>query len=90
LRRDLPDILEDLVGIGFQVTVITNGTKLRADLLKRFDQPSMALSISLDTLDRIRYLKMGVWRRFLPVVFRILHAEYRVPTLPRTFFQDIR
>lgn len=58
LRRDLPEILEDLVGIGFLITVITNGTKLTADLLKRFDQLSVSLSISLDTLDRARYLQI--------------------------------
>jgi MoaA/NifB/PqqE/SkfB family radical SAM enzyme len=58
LRRDLPEILEDLVGIGFQVTVITNGTKLTADLVRRFDQLSILLSISLDTLNRARYLQI--------------------------------
>lgn len=55
LRRDLSAILEDLAGIGFLITVITNGTKLTADLLQRFDQLSVSLSISLDTLDRARY-----------------------------------
>jgi hypothetical protein len=33
---------------------------------------------------------MGVWRSFLRVLLIILHVEYRLPTLPRTFFQDIR
>ena len=28
LRRDLPEILEDLSAMGFQLTLITNGTKL--------------------------------------------------------------
>jgi MoaA/NifB/PqqE/SkfB family radical SAM enzyme len=58
LRRDLPDILEDLVQIGFVVTVITNGTKLTADLVERLDRLSVSLSISLDTLDRARYLRI--------------------------------
>ncbi|MBH0178236.1 MAG: radical SAM protein, partial [Nitrospira sp.] len=58
VRRDLPEILEDLVGIGFQVTVITNGTKLTTDLVRRFDQLSVSLSISLDTLNRARYLQI--------------------------------
>ncbi|MBH0205705.1 MAG: radical SAM protein [Nitrospira sp.] len=58
LRRDLPEILEDLVRIGFQVTVITNGTKLTADMVRRFDELSISLSISLDTLHRSRYLQI--------------------------------
>jgi MoaA/NifB/PqqE/SkfB family radical SAM enzyme len=58
LRRDLPEILEDLVGIGFQVTVITNGTKLTTDLVRRFDELSISLSVSLDTLNRARYLQI--------------------------------
>ncbi|MGH7411406.1 MAG: radical SAM protein, partial [Candidatus Methylomirabilis sp.] len=55
LRRDLPEILGDLVQIGFHVTLITNGTKLTSDLVQRFDDLSVSMSISLDTLDRIRY-----------------------------------
>lgn len=58
LRRDLPEILEDLVGIGFHVTVITNGTRLTRNLVQQFDQRSVSLSISLDTLDRARYLRI--------------------------------
>jgi MoaA/NifB/PqqE/SkfB family radical SAM enzyme len=55
LRRDLPEILGDLVQIGFHVTLITNGTKLTTDLVQRFDDLSASMSISLDTLDRARY-----------------------------------
>jgi MoaA/NifB/PqqE/SkfB family radical SAM enzyme len=55
LRRDLPDILQDLVEIGFHLTVITNGTKLTPHLVQRFDDLSVSLSISLDTLDRNKY-----------------------------------
>ena len=55
LRRDLPDILEDLVQIGFRATLITNGTRLTADLVRRFETLSIALSVSLDTLDRAKY-----------------------------------
>lgn len=40
--------------------------------------------------DARKFLKMGVWRSFLRVLLIILHVEYRLPTLPRTFFQDIR
>ncbi|MEK9141621.1 MAG: radical SAM protein [Nitrospirota bacterium] len=55
LRRDLPDILQDLVEIGFHLTVITNGTKLTSRLVQQFEDLSVSLSISLDTLDRNRY-----------------------------------
>lgn len=55
LRRDLNGILQDLVEIGFHVTLITNGTKLTSYLVQQFDELSVSLSISLDTLDRIKY-----------------------------------
>ena len=55
LRRDLPAILQDLVEIGFQLTLITNGTKLTSRLVRQFDDLSIAVSISLDTLDRNKY-----------------------------------
>jgi rSAM/selenodomain-associated transferase 2 len=40
--------------------------------------------------DARKFLKMGVWRSFLRVLLIILHVEYRLPVIPRTFFQDIR
>lgn len=55
LRRDLPDILQDLVEIGFHLTLITNGTKLTPHLVRQLDDLSVSLSISLDTLDRKTY-----------------------------------
>ncbi|HWF60621.1 MAG TPA: radical SAM protein [Nitrospira sp.] len=55
LRRDLPDILQNLVEIGFHLTLITNGTKLTPHLVRQFDDLSVSLSISLDTLDRNKY-----------------------------------
>jgi MoaA/NifB/PqqE/SkfB family radical SAM enzyme len=55
LRRDLPDILQNLVEIGFHLTVITNGTKLTSHIVHQFDDLAVSLSISLDTLDRNKY-----------------------------------
>lgn len=55
LRRDLPEILEDLSTIGFQLTLITNGTKLTAQLVERLSRLPVAISVSLDTLDREKY-----------------------------------
>lgn len=40
--------------------------------------------------DARKFLKMGVWKSFVRVLLIILHVEYRLPTLPRVFFQDVR
>ncbi len=40
--------------------------------------------------DSRKFLKMGVWRSFARVLLIILYAEFRLPVLPRAFFQDIR
>lgn len=40
--------------------------------------------------DARKFLHMGVWRSFIRVLLIILHVEYRIPVLPRAFFQDIR
>jgi MoaA/NifB/PqqE/SkfB family radical SAM enzyme len=55
VRRDLPDILEDLESMGFHLTLITNGTKFTAPLIERLQHLNVNISISLDTLNRERY-----------------------------------
>lgn len=55
LRRDLPEILGDLHGLGFYLTLITNGTRLTASLVERLSALKVSLSVSLDSLDRDRY-----------------------------------
>lgn len=35
-------------------------------------------------------LRMGVWKIFLRILLLIPHVEFRLPILPRVFFQDIR
>lgn len=40
--------------------------------------------------DARKFLTMGVWRSFIRVLLIILHVEYRLPVLPRVFFQDVR
>ncbi len=55
LRRDLLEILQDLVEIGFRLTVITNGTRFTPRLVDQLDELAISLSISLDTLDRAKY-----------------------------------
>jgi len=49
----------------------------------------LLLSPSVVT-DARKFLKMGVWRSFLRVLLIILHVEFRLPMLPRAFFQDVR
>jgi MoaA/NifB/PqqE/SkfB family radical SAM enzyme len=55
LRRDLPEILEDLSAIGLHITLITNGTKLTPQLVERLGRLPLSISVSLDTLDREKY-----------------------------------
>jgi len=55
LRRDLPEILEDLSRIGFHLTLITNGTKVTVQLVDRLSRFPLAISVSLDTLNREQY-----------------------------------
>ena len=40
--------------------------------------------------DARKFLQMGVWRSFVRVLLIILHVEFKLPCLPRVFFQDIR
>lgn len=40
--------------------------------------------------DSRKFVTMGVWRSFARVLMIILHAQFRLPLLPRAFFQDIR
>jgi MoaA/NifB/PqqE/SkfB family radical SAM enzyme len=55
LRRDLPEILDDLSAIGFHLTLITNGTKVTPKLVERLGRLPLAVSVSLDTLNREQY-----------------------------------
>jgi MoaA/NifB/PqqE/SkfB family radical SAM enzyme len=55
LRKDLVLILQDLVQIGIHITLITNGTRLTPCLVHEFNGLGISLSISLDTLDPVRY-----------------------------------
>lgn len=40
--------------------------------------------------DARKFVKMGIWKSFIRVLLIILHIEFRLPVLPRAFFQDIR
>ncbi|MGF1478930.1 MAG: radical SAM protein [Cyanophyceae cyanobacterium] len=73
LRRDLPEILEDLADLGFYLVLITNGTLLTAELSARFNGLPLQIAVSLDTLDRERYQKIR-GRDQLPQVLRGIAA----------------
>jgi rSAM/selenodomain-associated transferase 2 len=40
--------------------------------------------------DARKFVQMGIWQSFIRVLLIILHVEFRLPVLPRAFFQDIR
>ncbi|MEK9141618.1 MAG: TIGR04283 family arsenosugar biosynthesis glycosyltransferase [Nitrospirota bacterium] len=40
--------------------------------------------------DARKFITMGIWISFLRVLLIILHVEFRLPVLPRAFFQDVR
>ena len=40
--------------------------------------------------DSRKFVQMGIWRSLVRVLLIILHVEFRLPVLPRVFFQDIR
>lgn len=55
LRRDVPGIIEDLSAMGFHLTLITNGTTFTPQLVVRLGRLPLAISVSLDALDRTTY-----------------------------------
>ncbi len=80
LRKDLVDILGDLHGIGYHLSLITNGTRLTPELVTRFTHLKLDISISLDTLDRERYRRIRGADQLRRVVAGIdLLGEYPHP-----------
>ena len=90
LRRDLIDILQDLHDLGFHLTVITNGTKLTSRLVQQFDDLSVSLSISLDTLDRATYERIRGADQFDTVLACLdLLQHYRSPKFMTCIVSEI-
>ncbi|MEL7304849.1 MAG: radical SAM protein [Myxococcota bacterium] len=58
VRKDVLDVLEDLRDIGFGLCLVTNGTKLSETIIARLADLEVAISVSLDTLDRERYRRI--------------------------------
>lgn len=40
--------------------------------------------------DSRKFVQMGIWRSFARVLMIILHVEFSVPVLPRSFFREVR
>jgi rSAM/selenodomain-associated transferase 2 len=40
--------------------------------------------------DSRKFVQMGIWKSFVRVLLIILHAQFRLPVLPRVFFSDVR
>ena len=58
LRKDLPGVMSDLAELGFDITLITNGTRIHSNLIESLEQVKASISISLDTLDKERYKRI--------------------------------
>jgi MoaA/NifB/PqqE/SkfB family radical SAM enzyme len=80
LRKDLPDVLDDLAAIGFGLCLVTNGTRLTDELIARLAAAEVSISVSLDTLDRDRYKRIRGADQLLRVQAGIARlANYRHP-----------
>ena len=82
LRRDLPEILEDLSALGFHLTLITNGTKITPQLVERLGRLPIAISVSLDTLDRETYRQI----RGADQLEQVMEGIALLKTFPRPKF----
>ena len=59
VRKDIVEVLGDLLSIGLSLSLVTNGTRLTPELVARLNalnrSKRLAIAVSLDTLDRERY-----------------------------------
>lgn len=55
LRRDLLEVLADLRGIGFSLSLVSNGTRLTPAIAGRLARLEVEVAVSLDSLDRATY-----------------------------------
>lgn len=58
VRKDLLAVLADLAAIGFGMTLVTNGTRLKPVVVETLSQLGISVSVSLDSLDRERYSRI--------------------------------
>lgn len=69
LRKDIIQIITLLVELGFNLTLITNGLLLNEKIVNEISKLKCNVTISLDTLDRERYMKIrGVDK--LPLILK--------------------
>ncbi|ALA57448.1 TIGR04283 family arsenosugar biosynthesis glycosyltransferase [Nitrospira moscoviensis] len=72
---------------GFPEQLILEDVAFCERLIRRTNP--MLLSPPVVT-DSRKFVQMGVWRSFARVLAIILHVEWGLPTLPRSFFSDVR
>ncbi|MEM7027915.1 MAG: radical SAM protein, partial [Pseudomonadota bacterium] len=58
LRKDLPEVMTDLKKIGMDITLITNGTRIKPALIDSLKEVQASISISLDSLNRDHYKRI--------------------------------
>ncbi len=58
LRKDIVQIIELLIGLGFNPTLITNGLLLDEKIANKIAELKCNVSISLDSLDEKKYMKI--------------------------------
>lgn len=71
LRKDLPEIIDLMLKLGFIPSIVTNGTLLTDDFLERFSKLRYNIGISLDTLDKKKYFKIRGINAFDKVISNI-------------------
>jgi radical SAM protein with 4Fe4S-binding SPASM domain len=59
LRRDFPEILEHAAELGFVIAVVTNGSLLTRDLLRRIPKERCRVTLSVDGMDAHNRIRGG-------------------------------
>ncbi len=72
---------------GFPEQPILEDVAFCEKLLRNATPMLLALPVLTDSR---KFLKMGIWRSFVRVLLIILCVEFRLPVVPRGFFQDVR
>ena len=78
LRKDLPDILNDLTSLVLSISLITNGTTFTQGLFARLARHPLRFSVSLDHMNRQRYRAIRGADQ-LPVVLKGLGPRPKYP-----------
>ena len=72
---------------GFPEQLILEDVAFCERLLRRTNPLLLSPPVVTDSR---KFVQMGVWRSFARVLAIMLHVEWGLPTLPRSFFSDVR